>query len=82
MAAYNPARYLSDGQVIDIPPNGAILDMVRDMTGLIDCPVPLEGYFNRDSVKYVDVYGIPEAQTVARGTLRYKVSKHLSNKYM
>ena len=28
---------------------------------------------NRDSAKYVDVYGVPEAHTVLRGTLRYKV---------
>jgi len=33
----------------------------------------LEGFPNRDSTKYVDVYGIPEAHTVLRGTLRYKV---------
>ena len=33
----------------------------------------LEGFPNRDSTKYVDIYGIPEAHTVMRGTLRYKV---------
>ena len=33
----------------------------------------LEGFPNHDSTKYVDVYGIPEAHTVLRGTLRYKV---------
>ena len=35
--------------------------------------VELEGYFNRDSTKYVDIYDIHDAVTVARGTLRYKV---------
>lgn len=35
--------------------------------------VEFNGYFNRDSLKYIDIYGIPEAQTVTRGTLRYKV---------
>ena len=35
--------------------------------------VEFEGYFNRDSLKYIDIYGISEAQTVIRGTLRYKV---------
>lgn len=34
--------------------------------------VEFEGYFNRDSLKYIDIYGISEAQTVIRGTLRYK----------
>lgn len=33
----------------------------------------LEGYPNRDSLKYRDLYGIPEAHTVIRGTLRYQV---------
>ena len=31
-----------------------------------------EGYPNRDSTPYVERYGIPECQTVLRGTLRYK----------
>ena len=32
-----------------------------------------EGHYNRDSTKYVDIYNIPEAETVIRGTYRYKV---------
>lgn len=32
-----------------------------------------EGYYNRDSTKYVQLYNIPEARTVLRGTYRYKV---------
>ena len=35
--------------------------------------VELEGYFNRDSAEYVNIYNIHDATTVARGTLRYKV---------
>ena len=35
--------------------------------------VEMEGYFNRDSTKYVDIYDIHDARTVVRGTLRYKV---------
>ena len=35
--------------------------------------VEMEGYYNTDSVKYVDIYNIPDAKTVVRGTLRYKV---------
>ena len=37
--------------------------------------VEMEGYFNRDSTKYVDIYDIHDAKTVVRGTLRYKVSR-------
>ncbi len=36
--------------------------------------IEFDGYFNRNSLNYVDIYGIPEAQTVIRGTLRYKVN--------
>ena len=32
-----------------------------------------EGYYNRDSTKYRALYHIPEAETVLRGTYRYKV---------
>ena len=32
----------------------------------------LEVYPNRDSVPYVDLYGIPETKTMFRGTFRYK----------
>lgn len=35
--------------------------------------VEFEGYYNRDSTKYVSLYNIPEAETVIRGTYRYKV---------
>ncbi len=39
-------------------------------------PLPdaeFEGYYNRDSTKYRTLYHIPEAETVVRGTYRYKV---------
>ncbi|MBZ3890548.1 Alpha-aminoadipic semialdehyde synthase, mitochondrial [Sciurus carolinensis] len=32
----------------------------------------LEGYPNRDSTRYAEIYGIPSAHTLLRGTLRYK----------
>lgn len=32
-----------------------------------------EGYPNRDSTPYKERYLIPEAETIIRGTLRYKV---------
>ena len=35
--------------------------------------VEFEGIYNRDSIKYIDLYKIPEVQTLLRGTLRYKV---------
>ena len=35
--------------------------------------VEFEGYYNKDSTKYLRLYNIPEAHTVIRGTYRYKV---------
>lgn len=32
----------------------------------------LEGYANRDSLKYQDLYGLESASLVRRGTLRYR----------
>jgi hypothetical protein len=45
--------------------------------GLDENPLPgteMEGYYNSDSVKYSSIYNIPEAHTIIRGTLRYKVA--------
>ena len=36
--------------------------------------IDLVGFANRDSVKYREIYGIQEAHTCIRGTLRYMVS--------
>lgn len=32
----------------------------------------LEGYANRDSIKYIKLYGLHDAKTCIRGTLRYR----------
>ena len=37
----------------------------------------LEGFPNRDSTKYAEPYGIQDAHTLIRGTLRYKVPEAL-----
>ena len=39
---------------------------------IVDCPRAgtLEVYPNRDSLPYIDLYGIPEVQTLFRGTFR------------
>ena len=58
-------------QVVEIPQGGAILDTAETVNFYPD--LPMETFPNRDSVKYRDVYGIPEVQTIIRGTLRYQV---------
>lgn len=68
LASKNSARFLKDGQVISIP--AAALFARPEVI-----PIPglgeFEGYPNRDSVPYRETYGIPEARSVLRGTLRY-----------
>ncbi|MBC7226337.1 MAG: saccharopine dehydrogenase NADP-binding domain-containing protein [Thermoflexales bacterium] len=68
LAGRNDARYLEDGRVVEVP--NRHLFATRH-------PVPVEGvgileaYPNRDSLPYIQLYGIPEARTMYRGTLRY-----------
>ncbi len=38
----------------------------------INSTINLVGYPNRDSTKYLKLYGIEEAQTLIRGTIRYQ----------
>ncbi|KAL2308952.1 hypothetical protein Nmel_005129 [Mimus melanotis] len=64
------ATYLKDGEIINIPPGGALLDSVTPMDFFPG--LNLEGFPNRDSTKYAEPYGIPTARTLLRGTLRYK----------
>ena len=67
LASKTPARFLKDGQIISIP--------AADLFARPEIiPIPglgaFEGYPNRDSVPYRETYGIPEARSVLRGTLR------------
>ena len=68
LASKNSARFLKDGRIISIP----AADLFASPEII---PIPglgaFEGYPNRDSVSYKEIYGIPEAQSVLRGTLRY-----------
>jgi len=68
MAGKNPARYMKDGQTIDVP-GPELFDHHWP------CPIvgfgELEVYPNRDSMPYIESYGIPSVKTMFRGTLRY-----------
>ncbi len=68
LAGKNSAQYLKDGKEIFIPAE-ELFDNYSIITieGLGD----FEGYPNRNSLPYVDLYGIPETKTMLRGTLRY-----------
>jgi saccharopine dehydrogenase (NADP+, L-glutamate forming) len=67
LAGRNPAHYFEDGEEITIPG-----EELFDHHWSVEIPGvgEMEGYPNRDAVPYADVYGIPNATTVFRGTLR------------
>ncbi|BFZ08759.1 hypothetical protein BsWGS_11797 [Bradybaena similaris] len=70
MNVMSAAKYLKDGELIEIPGKGGLLDAVEDLTFLPG--LNLEGFPNRDSTAYVKEYGIESARTIIRGTIRYK----------
>jgi saccharopine dehydrogenase (NADP+, L-glutamate forming) len=68
LAGKNSARYLEDGRVVFISAE-ELFESFRTVT-IPGCG-DFEAYPNRDSVPYAEAYGIPEAKTMLRGTLRY-----------
>jgi saccharopine dehydrogenase (NADP+, L-glutamate forming) len=67
LAGRNDAHFLRDGKEVTI--RGADLFQnyeIMEVPGI----GTFEGYPNRDSMSYIDIYGIPETKTMFRGTLR------------
>ncbi|MCX6282823.1 MAG: saccharopine dehydrogenase [Bacteroidetes bacterium] len=69
MAGNNDALFLKHGKIVNVPSKELF-----NYPFEVDFPEVgrLEVYPNRDSLAYRDIYGIPEAQTVYRGTFRFK----------
>ena len=67
LAGRNDARYKENGHIVEVP-NARLFGthFVIWVEGLGD----LEAYPNRNSLPYIDIYGIPETDTMYRGTLR------------
>lgn len=68
LAGRNSARYLKDGEVIDVPSTdlfGHTWEVEIESVG------SLEAYPNRDSIPYIETYGLEGIGTMFRGTLRY-----------
>jgi len=68
MAGNNDGKYLRNGNIVDIPTQDLFKKPIKvdfDKVGM------LEVYPNRDSLPYVELYGIPETKTMFRGTFRY-----------
>ncbi|HTX87566.1 MAG TPA: saccharopine dehydrogenase C-terminal domain-containing protein [Bacteroidales bacterium] len=69
MAGNNDALYLRHGKKVSIPTQDLFKNPFK-----VEFPGAgtFEVYPNRDSLAYKEIYGIPEAQTMYRGTFRYK----------
>jgi saccharopine dehydrogenase (NADP+, L-glutamate forming) len=69
MAGNNDGKYLKHGKEIYVPTENLFKNPLKvnfPKVGLLDV------YPNRDSLSYKDLYGIPEAQSIMRGTFRYE----------
>jgi len=69
MAGLNSAKYLEDGEIINIDGKRLFLNH-WDLE--VDDFAEYETYPNRDSLPYINIYGIQEAKTMFRGTIRNK----------
>jgi saccharopine dehydrogenase (NADP+, L-glutamate forming) len=67
LAGNNDGRYLKKGTIVEVPTE----ELFRHTFPLDFQGVgTLEVYPNRNSTDYIDIYGIPEVQTIFRGTFR------------
>lgn len=74
LSQYNAARFLQDGKVVHISRDD-LMDHARPR--FVADGYSFVAYPNRDSVPFRDFYGIPEAHTVVRGSLRYEGNPEL-----
>ncbi len=69
LAGNNDASYLHKGQVVEVPTQ----DLFKNPRKLSFPEVgDLEFYPNRDSISYIDIYGLKGVETIFRGTFRFK----------
>jgi saccharopine dehydrogenase-like NADP-dependent oxidoreductase len=68
LAGNNSATYKKRGQIVETPTQNLFKDVFT-----VDFPdlEVLDVYPNRNSLEYIDIYKIPEAKTIFRGTFRY-----------
>jgi len=69
LAGKNQAEYLKNGRKVKIAPEALLKNPLKiNIEGIGE----LDGYPNRNSLPYIDTYGIQSTTTMLRGTLRYK----------
>ena len=68
MAGNNDAKYLKDGEIVELPTENLFKNPLT-----IEFPEvgEMEVYPNRNSLAYIDIYGLKEVTTMYRGTFRY-----------
>lgn len=65
------AKYLNKGQIVEISGGGDLMSSPRELNFLPG--FALEGFPNRDSTKYSELYGLgKDVHTLVRGTIRFK----------
>lgn len=67
LAGQGTAQYLADGEIKFIPYNRIFSQ--TDMVGM-ETYGRFDAYANRDSISYIDVYGLKDIKTMLRGTFR------------
>ena len=65
----NPAKFLKDGEIVEIPGTELLRSGTRKKDFLK--ALNLEGYPNRDSLSFIKAFGFTDCKTFVRGTLRY-----------
>ncbi len=69
LAGLNEARYLDNGEIVRINPQELFRKTFNYEISEIGT---LEVYANRDSISYIDIYGLRDIKTMFRGTLRFR----------
>lgn len=70
LASNNSAVVLRNGEKVFVP-GSELFSPENVFKDTIDGLGELEWYYNRDSVAYLDIYGIKDTRSIARGTYRY-----------
>lgn len=76
LAAKNGAIHMEHGKLLTVPP-GSLLESAEASKRFPT--MRLEALPNRDSIKYRDLYGVKDVETICRGTLRYEGWSNVMN---
>ncbi|MEN8152447.1 MAG: saccharopine dehydrogenase C-terminal domain-containing protein [Acidobacteriota bacterium] len=68
LASKNSARFLENGDLVDIDGKNLFLNSREEF---VEGLGKFEVYPNRDSIPYLELYGLNDSETVMRGTYRY-----------